>query len=118
MHQNLWLCDWVQLRSADANDNASQVRAFEEMQADPNVKPDVACINAMVDALQRLGDMAAAESYLPEAARLAQEQGKPHSRCLSFSLACLCGGFSQRRVGIPPVKTAVLQIHLSIVVWA
>lgn len=57
-----------------------QVRAFEEMQADPNVKPDVKCINAMVDALQRLGDMEAAESYLPEAARLAQEQGRLRKR--------------------------------------
>ncbi len=52
-----------------------QVRAIEEMQADPNVEPDVTCINAMVDAYQRLGDMAAAESYLPEAARLASQQG-------------------------------------------
>ncbi|KAK9865371.1 hypothetical protein WJX84_012366 [Apatococcus fuscideae] len=62
---------------SDAGRPAAAVRAFEEMQADPNVKPDVACINSMVDALQRLGDMAAAESYLPEAARLAQEQGQP-----------------------------------------
>ena len=52
-----------------------QVRAIEEMQADVNVKPDVACINAMVDAYQRLGDMAAAEALLPEAAMLASYQG-------------------------------------------
>ena len=52
-----------------------QVRAIEEMQADPNVKPDLACINAMVDAYQRLGDMAAAEALLPQAASLASQQG-------------------------------------------
>ena len=78
MHQGLRLCDLMQLQATDAKNYVSQVRAFEEMQADPNVKPDVACINAMVDALQRLGDMAAAESYLPQAARLAQDQGKVH----------------------------------------
>ncbi|KAK9868727.1 hypothetical protein WJX84_006572 [Apatococcus fuscideae] len=62
---------------SDAGRPAAAVRAFEEMESDPNVKPDVACINAMVDALQRLGDMAAAEAYLSQAAQLAQQQGQP-----------------------------------------
>ena len=66
-----------------------QVRAFEEMESDPNVKPDVACINAMVDALQRLGDMAAAEAYLSQAAQLAQQQGVSRPTRLR-SLSCCC----------------------------
>jgi pentatricopeptide repeat protein len=52
------------------------VATFEALARDPGAALDLPAYNAMVHALARAGEMAAAESMLDTASRLAEAQGE------------------------------------------
>lgn len=53
------------------------LRAFEELDANPNAQADLYAYNAVISALSVAGRMEVAEDYLRQAAQLAQNQGAP-----------------------------------------
>ena len=53
------------------------LRAFEELDANPNAQADLYAYNAVISALSVAGRMEVAEDYLRQAAQLAQTQGEP-----------------------------------------
>lgn len=86
---------------------AEAAAAFEALLRDRSAAPDLRAYNALVDALARNGDMAAAERMLSAATEMASKQGLPPP---VEAFGAVVAGYS-RQVAVAPAVAAVKRFH-------